>query len=192
MKVIPEPQKSAHSQADAVRAFLGLRLSTQCCDRLQKAQQQLALDHAAEPIRWSPRANLHLTILFLGNQQREHLHQLTEVLAQQPGIQAFSLTLNGIGGFPASRSNIIASHIDDSPQLFNLHRHALKIVNGLQIPCDTRTFTPHVTLGRCKNSIGIEKTPFRCTTTASALTLFRSETLAHGPRYTVLAEFAFL
>ncbi|PWN07738.1 RNA 2',3'-cyclic phosphodiesterase [Rhodohalobacter mucosus] len=94
--------------------------------------------------------NMHLTLLFLGEQSREKSHIICESL-QKVRFRSFQMTVQEIGAFPDKRSPaVVWAGAEGTPELFNLQK---KIENQLSLftEPDLRPFRPHITLARVKN-----------------------------------------
>ncbi|MFA5631429.1 MAG: RNA 2',3'-cyclic phosphodiesterase [Porticoccaceae bacterium] len=177
--------------SDTVRSFLGIRPCAEGSAALVDAQRQFAQRHRSDEIRWSPEENLHLTLIFLGDQRPEQLQLLIQALNQHLRHPPFTLVMEGLTPFPNSPARILAARVNMSPELAVLHRQVAAVVDELGISRDTKSIKPHITLGRSRRNIFTARRPFHATSQAAALTLFQSENAGDGVRYRALAEFVF-
>src|SRR3984957_16115591 len=83
-----------------VRAFVAIRMNEQVEDSVAKTIDELK--HPHDGVRWVPRANLHITLKFLGPAVDSHrLQRLTAGLHQLATRTApFEVAATGIGAFP--------------------------------------------------------------------------------------------
>lgn len=101
-------------------------------------------------IRWVPPVNIHLTLKFLGNIPAPHLDFLKQMLI---GIaeraKPFDMQISGIGSFPSSkRPRIIWAGIHAPAALFSLQKEIEEKSTRFGYEKETKTFSPHLTIGR--------------------------------------------
>ncbi len=124
-----------------IRLFLAIELPEQARKRLFNIAHQLP--HAREV----PQHQIHLTLKFIGDQQRNNLQKIANTLLQF-SFPPFDLTIHGVGIF--NRQNIPAviwAGITPSHELCTLHR-TIETFLAPFIPAEKRRFTPHITLAR--------------------------------------------
>ena len=87
-------------EAKGVRAFVAVRMNDQVEEAVAKTIDELKRPH--DGVRWVPRANLHITLKFLGPSVDSHrLQRLTGGLRQLAAKTApFEVSAVGVGGFP--------------------------------------------------------------------------------------------
>src|SRR6204780_4844594 len=90
----------ARREAKGVRAFVAIRMSESVEDSVARSIDELR--HSNDGVRWVPRANLHITLKFLGPAVDSHrLQQLTSGLRQLAAkTEPFEVSAVGVGGFP--------------------------------------------------------------------------------------------
>lgn len=179
------------NRSGTVRTFLGIRPCAAGSAALVDAQRQFAQRHRSDEIRWSPEENLHLTLIFLGDQRTEQLRLLILALNQHLRHPPFTLVMEELAPFPDSPARILAARVSMSPELAALHRQVAAVVDELGISRDTKSLKPHITLGRSRRNIFTARQSFHATSQATALTLFQSENAGGGVRYRPLAGFVF-
>lgn len=122
-----------------MRLFTAIELS-------DTMRQQLAMICFGVPgIRWSPPAQLHLTLAFIGEVNPALVDEIGEALCE---IDMPTLTLNakGIGSFP---SGILWMGVEASPGLLALAASIRRRLNRIHdLKLGHQRFTPHITLGR--------------------------------------------
>ena len=92
-----------------------------------------------------PDHNLHLTLLFLGNQPAERLPDLLAA-TDDLGSPAFDLCLDRLGWFPGARVVWLGGSTPEAAQA--LVQRLTHLAHGLALRFDQRRFHPHVTLYR--------------------------------------------
>lgn len=129
-----------------------LRLFT-AIDLPQEVKARLAGLKADIPTaRWvEPRA-MHLTLRFIGEVTVEHMPAIKKALAQIEAAR-FSLTVDGVGRFPASSSKaprVVWAGLQPEPLLMDLQRAVEQalILAGCNLVRDD--YHPHLTLARLK------------------------------------------
>jgi len=133
-----------------------------------------------------PYANLHLTLVFLGQQPTARLPDLKETLAHLPRAD-ITLKLDRLGYFPRKRLAWIGSH-ETSGELLALHRSLVEALCARNIAFNSEhDYKPHVTLARdAVLPADMAFDPVIWTATQAALV--QSDTTPDGPIYRVLAS----
>lgn len=135
-----------------MRLFIALPLPKAVVDLLQSQQEALKAALPNTRIRWSDPAQLHLTLVFLGEVAARDLPLVTQgVTFACRRIQPFRLETAGVGAFPSLRhpSVLWTGMTGDAEVLEGLHARLVGQLEGLYKP-DKRTFKPHLTLGRVR------------------------------------------
>lgn len=176
-----------------IRAFLGVEMP-------EAVRASLAVQQFLLPLpRREPVENLHLTLVFLGE-----IPELTLVAAHEGfaaiRMQAFDLTLSGLGLFGGDRPRAAWAGVAPSEPLVRLQAKAVRAADRAGCATDHRRFVPHVTLGRFRpppapeamsleraiaEGAGFRAGPFRVAETV----LFRSHSGAKGHWYEPLARY---
>jgi RNA 2',3'-cyclic 3'-phosphodiesterase len=141
-----------------VRAFFGLRVPE--AHRAAMAVFLTACATAAPQFRWTPAANLHLTIRFIGNVDRPLVQAIADRLAAQ-SLLAFDLALANLGTFGHGRHVRV---------VWQDLRAGAEDVSALAAQVDAacataglvgekRPFQPHLTLARARARDGAELPP---------------------------------
>lgn len=137
-----------------LRAFIALEIPAPIREAIQ--QQTAALRKSADSslVRWVPAGNLHLTLKFLGDVSTTNLPFLTQMLSREAGQHAgFSLQVGGLGAFPNSRRpRVIWIGIHAPEELSALARSLESATRRLGYPSEERPFSPHLTIGRIKQT----------------------------------------
>jgi len=143
-------------------------------------------------LRPVPEAQLHVTLVFLGDTAPAEIGGLWEAVGAAAGVQAPLLTPLGVKAVPPRRPRLFALDLQDADdRAGRLHGRVSKALDRT----DERALWPHVTLARVRRGARAgaltvpEAMPFG-TFTAPALTLYRSQPTAAGARYTPLHSLA--
>jgi 2'-5' RNA ligase len=110
--------------------------------------------------RWVEAAQLHLTLRFIGdaddvlfNKIRNNLSGIT--------MPPFSLALRGVGYFPPKRDpKVLWAGVDRSAPLLNLQNLVEKELLRSGIEPERRSFSPHITIARLKETPASMIAPF--------------------------------
>jgi 2'-5' RNA ligase len=136
-----------------------------------------------------PSDNFHLTLKFLGSVEPS-IRACVERAGDSVRAHRFTLTLNEIGRFAASRVLWLGSAITPAP-LQTLVTELDRMLTACGIAPETRPFAPHVTLRRnvrhAPRGFYFEAVHW----SVHAFCLVCSETRAEGPVYTVIRKWNF-
>jgi 2'-5' RNA ligase len=116
-----------------------------------------AAGRAAEEVRWGSPETLHVTLQFLGAVQEERIGELdAAVRAAAATSRPLQLELRGAGGFPnARRPRVVWLGLGGDLEL--LAALALELgrrLTPLGFPPEGRPLSPHLTVGRARDSKG--------------------------------------
>ena len=128
-----------------MRAFLALPLPEPLVQRLMLVQQMLPLPRPAA--RAVAPENLHLTLVFLGEQPEPVLVDLHHAL-ERLSVPGFALRLRGIDGFGGQAPRSLHAGCAPCPGLEHLQRKLTNAARGAGIALERRRFVAHVTLAR--------------------------------------------
>ena len=105
-----------------------------------------------EKINWVPGNNFHLTLRFLGNTNREQLHELVDAFEHTASkVKAFTIELKGAGYFKSKgKPRVIFLRVLESGQLEDLVTMIEKDVVSCGFHKELKPFRPHLTLGRIR------------------------------------------
>jgi 2'-5' RNA ligase len=193
-----------------MRLFLALDLDDAI--RLRIARFLQGVRDFAPAARWVREESLHVTLKFIGERPEATVPLLERALAslRMPGFQ---IGFRGYGFFPTPRSaRVFWVGIQSGPELPALAAAIDDLTATLDLPRETHTFSPHLTLARKSGAAGApgrrhgdgpnrvfqrlqEKlaampTPEFGTMTAREFFLYQSQLSRSGSRYTRLHSFA--
>ena len=129
------------------RLFVAVELSEEIKTHLLDAQTLIA------GLKWTPAANLHLTLRFIGQVPQDRVALLQQSLCRIEG-DAFRLNVAGLGLFQQRTGGILWAGVKKEPALMKLKQQvdeALRVSVGLSL--DTKDYSPHITLSRLKKPI---------------------------------------
>lgn len=190
-------------EAKGVRAFVAVRMNEQVEEAVAKTIDELR--HPHDGIRWVPRANLHITLKFLGPAVDSHrLQQLAGGLRQLAAKTApFEVVAAEVGAFPAlehPRTIWVGLHNVESGALAALAARLETVAAECGFEREKRRWSGHLTIGRVGDRRIARKTRDALlaarerefgVSKIESLTLYRSH-LSDGPaRYEALATFLF-
>ena len=132
--------------------FVALALPEPVCAALA------ALTEPLSGVTWTPAAQLHLTLRFLGDVADERLEAVTQHLAAVR-VEPFILPVEGVGSFPPNAApRVVWVGIGRGhPRLHQLRQRVddALLAAGL-LDLAMHLFHPHVTLGRCRENAPAE------------------------------------
>ncbi|WP_138440692.1 MULTISPECIES: RNA 2',3'-cyclic phosphodiesterase [Marinobacter] len=117
-------------------------------------QALLCIKAPVDGARWQSDGQLHLTLLFLGNVQKETVPGIGLAL-RDLSLPPFDLHVRGLGCFgqPETPRNLWAGVTPEAP-LIALHATLKERLNSLGFSFEKRPFRPHITLARFKKQRG--------------------------------------
>jgi 2'-5' RNA ligase len=188
-----------------LRLFIALETNAAMQTALREAQRTLQRREEL-PVRWTPLAQMHLTLQFLGNVMAVHVPALDAALRGAVSPHAAVLLRAGaVGAFPSTHAPRVLwldvrGEVDALTALQRDVARAVWEVEG--VVADRKAFRPHLTLGRVRegkrdmpgaNAVAAALArPVAVPTAAwpvGEVALIRSVLGAGGPRYTVLGRY---
>ncbi|MGC1190251.1 MAG: RNA 2',3'-cyclic phosphodiesterase [Candidatus Binatus sp.] len=187
-------------EAKGVRAFVAIRMNEQVEDAVAQTIDDLRRPH--DGVRWVPRANLHITLKFLGAAVDSHrLQRLTAGLHQLATRTApFEVAAAGIGAFPNlehPRAIWVGLHSAESAALA-ARLETVAAEHGFER--EKRRWSGHLTIGRVRDEAIESKTREALSAAQDrefgvsrieSMTLYRSHLGPDTARYEALATFLF-
>ncbi len=103
-------------------------------------------------LRWTSPENLHLTLRFIGEVPLQNLPTIKKSL-RGAVVPEFSLRLNGLGLFERPYQTILWAGLANRPELISLKGGIDKsLAASAGLAPEKGRFSPHITLGRLKDS----------------------------------------
>jgi len=182
-----------------LRVFIGFFTTPSLVEKTANLRKEMATYVQG---KWTLPQNLHITLQFIGNIERDILPELlknTQELARK--FKRFRIRYKGLGVFPHIRKpRILWVGIDFGAQ--NLKDLAQAVVSAnakLNIKADTKPFHPHVTICRMKR-VNTRKLQFFLRKyqnyvfgeeEITRIGVIKSQLTPEGPIYTLIEEFYF-
>jgi 2'-5' RNA ligase len=181
-----------------IRTFIGIDVGQAIRDRLVALQGTLA--QAGTDVKWVEAANLHVTLLFLGEVEDRQIAKICAMVGETTAThESFQMSVERAGCFPTPRRPRIlwAGIGNGADALVALHDDLAKPLTKLGYRREERRYKPHITLGRIRSTApadGLARALTQQATWKGGETLVRelhvmsSELTSRGPNYTVLSR----
>lgn len=179
-----------------IRSFIAFDLPQDILESIGDVQAQVKKREVK--LKWVPVKNIHLTMKFIGDIQKNMIDSLANIMAESvEGIGAITLSAKGMGVFPGlHRPKVLWIGIDGEVDQLNRLQNTLdKKLSSIGIQAEKRPFTGHLTIGRAKEKLNMEPLkeslrlfydfqtrPF----TINEMKLFQSELLPTGAVYSCI------
>jgi len=180
-----------------MRLFTGLDLPGEVIGNLERLLDRL---RPTARIQWSPPRNLHITTKFIGEWPEERLEEMKSALGALGARPRIAVHVHQAGFFPNARAPRVFWCGIEAPGLDALAVETDRATAGLGVACETRAFSPHLTLARIKERVTLQALEAAIAALpsldfgqfeAGAFYLYRSQLQPGGSVYTKLAEFPF-
>ncbi len=187
-------------RAERLRAFVAIRVSAQVENAIAALIEDLRSPR--DGFRWVSRANLHLTLKFLGPAvEAGKITALCPKLEQiAAGTAPFDVAARNVGGFPTlDRPRIIWVGLEGG-ELMELAQQVEEAAALCGFEREQRAFAPHLTIARLKSPRALATTRHALErvrehefglSRIESITLFRSRLTPKGSIYEALAVFSF-
>lgn len=196
-------QLSKRGVASTVRTFLAVELPPSLKAELERLRSDFG-DRGS--LKWSASSLLHITVRFLGNVHESRMPDVEAAArAAAARVEPFHLSLSRFGAFPNERApRVIWVGLARDAGYEELHRlfeRAEGELTARGFPPEERSFSPHITLARARDTAGQSdkreigedlrraqsRRPPAGGWQVHALVVMRSDLGREGPRYTPLA-----
>lgn len=182
------------SETKPFRLFVAVSVPDEVADLVEEALESWR--RALPDVRWTPRANWHVTLRFLGSTDPRSVPWIGDRLAEVASdIAPFERGVRGLGAFPSARRAKVlwAGFEDDDGSLARLARAVADALDP-RFPAEERKFGAHMTVARSARPIrlpaGFATTPLENgRLVVDALKLMRSHLGRSAPVYEELAAF---
>jgi 2'-5' RNA ligase len=179
-----------------IRIFFAIQLSQTLKQNLEHFIIALKKNSKSHAIRWTKPDNLHITLQFLAEVQREHLPLLLVEVRKKLRKKSFSfrLKIGDVQVFPHPyRPRVIVLDVHPQAILTALSTDIGKGIQAAHYQIEDRPFRGHLTLGRIKHAQNLNlhflaevPVPVLEEFCVTEVVLFRSEPQEHGSQYTLL------
>jgi 2'-5' RNA ligase len=142
------------TELEKFRLFVAVRLPESVKSELSRAQAELRDALPPGAVRWTKPEQCHLTLKFLGDVDAPRVGELCSSIRKAcHGFPAVHLRAERIGFFPHPRHpRVIWAWVHDLAECLPLLQQAVDVVvEDFTDEIREKTFTGHVTLGRCRN-----------------------------------------
>ncbi len=135
---------------NVIRAFIAIPLPASLQEQIYSETQPLRTQLGHEIIRWVPPENIHITLKFLGDTEKEKLEKLKRLLAKEIiETPSFEISVKDLGVFPnISRPSVVWIGVENSGKLSTLHQSVQAVASQIGSVPEKRQFSAHLTLGR--------------------------------------------
>jgi RNA 2',3'-cyclic 3'-phosphodiesterase len=188
-------------QSKQIRSFIAIELPPDIRSKLDELQKELKLSKLQQ-VKWANPSGIHLTLKFLGNVDISDVEKITNAITESClGYKKFTLELSELGVFPNyRRPRVIWLGVGGQMDiLLKLQKQIDDKLELIGFPQEKRPFSPHVTLGRVRDSItsyeqeqygGViqnKKYSERHIVTVASINLMRSQLQPTGAVYTEIS-----
>jgi RNA 2',3'-cyclic 3'-phosphodiesterase len=138
-----------------IRSFIAIELPSNIKAKLDELQKELKQSKLKQ-VKWASPSGIHLTLKFLGNIDAGDTEKITAAIKEScSGYKKFALELSELGVFPNYRRPRViwlgvSGQIDI---LLKLQKQIDDKLGLIGFPREKRPFSPHITLGRVRDSI---------------------------------------
>lgn len=170
-----------------MRLFIGLPVPTELAFALVRLTQALELRGS----RLTPRENMHLTLIFLGEVAESAVPCIERELAQL-SFASFPLRITGLNTF--SRAGVLFAEVAAVRPLLDLQSRVADGMAGCGFAREDRPYCPHLTLARLRGPLRLGKrqqdlpVSLQRSFPIDTVNLYRSHLTPTGSRYEVLAR----
>ncbi|HOI59841.1 MAG TPA: RNA 2',3'-cyclic phosphodiesterase [Candidatus Pacearchaeota archaeon] len=180
------------------RIFIAVNFNELIKEKLVKIQNKidfLFLDN--NPIKWTKKENLHVTVFFIGYVYDTDLLEIFDQIENAvKGYEPFMLKFNEIDFMPKEENKKMVWVFGEKNQILESIRQKIK-QNILSTENKTEAFTPHITMGRINQfqfrKINKEEIPnindeilIDFETIVDSIDIMESELKKGGAEYTIL------
>ena len=140
-----------------IRAFIAIEIPTEIQNKIGELQN--SLKGIGGRISWTKPGNIHLTLKFLGDTDEKIIDEIaTELQQAVQKIEGFNISVQGTGVFPNfKRPRVVwVAAKSDGDQLEKLAAQIEDCMKNFGYEKENRRFSAHLTLGRVKDTKGIE------------------------------------
>ncbi|MEO0097871.1 MAG: RNA 2',3'-cyclic phosphodiesterase [candidate division WOR-3 bacterium] len=179
-----------------IRSFIALEIPQDIKNEVYDYIENFKKDNL--PVKWVEKGNLHITLIFLGEQDLNFINKVKEILKNiSNSFKPFYINLTNFGFFPnAKKPRVFWIGIKKNKEIIiqiveKLNRELKKI--GFKP--EEREFSPHLTIGRFKAISNTEKYLTLKYESKDFLinkiTLFKSTLTSAGPIYEAISDYKF-
>jgi 2'-5' RNA ligase len=180
-----------------MRCFIAIELPGEVKSALAGLQEEFK--KYGVDVRWVKPDNIHLTLKFLGDIDEKKVEEIVKRVEKIcDKYESFSLETKGVGIFPSLHSpRVLWVGIKGNSSLIRLQADMEDEMSSIGFKRENRGFTPHLTIGRFKSSVGKRELANRIELhrddsfgliNVKAIVLMKSDLKPSGAEYTRIAE----
>jgi 2'-5' RNA ligase len=128
-----------------MRLFVGIDITDEIRERVQKYIEQLQVHLPPRSAKWTRPEGWHVTLKFLGETAKAN--DIKHALAEVHG-QPFELAFRNVGFFTPRSPRVFWAGIDAAEELQSLAGRIERRLAPLGFPPEEKRFSPHLTLSR--------------------------------------------
>jgi 2'-5' RNA ligase len=189
-----------------IRTFLAIELPGTLKDRLAALQTEFA--QYTSLLKWPAPDLIHITVRFIGGVPESRMGAVMTAAQEAAGrCPPFRLDLAGLGAFPSIRQPRVVwvglEHDAGYNILHGLFSNVEQALTAQGFPAENRPYSPHITLGRTRDTISAverrelgtrlaevaERAVIVAGISVRELTVMRSDLSRSGPTYTAMARY---
>lgn len=130
-----------------MRLFIAIDLEDKIKDTLNQSIQELKRNSVSG--NFTPRENLHLTVVFIGETMKtKEVNYAMEQAIANINVNKFNLSIEGMGKFKRREGNIYWVGIKKEQTLWSIQGELSKELKIAGFDIEDREYVPHLTLGR--------------------------------------------
>jgi len=183
--------------AERVRSFIAFEIDSDAQERIEDFLSEMRKRPGAENLKWVRSEIVHMTVRFFGDLDRKRLAKARQAVTRiDSAWDPPSLSIGRLGGFPSlDRPRVVWLGLEDpSGRLARLASEVDQAIRKVGFGRADKPFVAHLTLARARRGRRIPNlTGFTGSLTPPvgpikirSITLFRSDLLPEGPKYTPL------
>ena len=139
-----------------MRLFVAVDLSEEARQAMAAEQKRIAsaLGVGQTSLKWVRQEHMHLTLVFLGSVDEPRARTVVDVIGRDVDAAPFDMVFDGVGAFPPhGEPRVLWTGVTQgAADLVALHRELGQRAAALGIALEDRSFHPHLTLGRWRES----------------------------------------
>lgn len=140
-----------------VRSFIAIEIPSTIQKNIETYQQPLR--KMGGGVSWVKAKNIHLTLKFLGDVPETQINDISNKIFETcANVPQFKISITGTGFFPnAKRPKIVWVGCQEPSGTLTILQKAIDArLSEIGFERETRKFSPHLTIGRIKNPLGIQ------------------------------------
>lgn len=183
-----------------MRTFIAADLTPEILTRVGRISAHIKQQLPGGALKWVSTDNMHLTIKFIGEIQKNKITQVKDLMTHTLQDQSsFEIGIQDLGTYPhINNPRVIWLGITQGAPLIEIHNQLDNAMRELNIRSDRREYSPHLTLARVRrdadratvkeisDNLSEFKVDLLGTITMSEITLYESKLSSEGPEYTPL------